>query len=194
VQVQSGDSAGTGFVIASAGDRHLIVTNKHVLEKTSGSFWGTASYPKSCTVITVSDKSYTAAVAALGSDEEIDAALLLVHSNELEPWSIGRYDSVRDGEDVVAIGNPLGLDHTITRGIISAKRADFLLQTDAAINPGNSGGPLLNRKGQVIGINTFKSKPAQGIGFAIRADIVLDSGNWKFLTNISDLLTTVSTR
>ena len=97
--------------------------------------------------------------------------------------TLGNSDTTRVGDWVVAIGNPYGLDHTVTAGVISAKerpvtiegrRYKNLIQTDAAINPGNSGGPLLNTKGEVIGINTAVNAQAQGIGFAIPINTAKD--------------------
>jgi S1-C subfamily serine protease len=114
----------------------------------------------------------------LGEDTVTDVAVVQVDAKDLPTVSVGNSDQLRPGEWAVAIGNPLGLDNTVTAGIISAtgrssgdvgvpdKRVDFI-QTDAAINPGNSGGPLLNEEGQVIGMNTAIIQGAQSIGFAI---------------------------
>jgi S1-C subfamily serine protease len=115
---------------------------------------------------------------ALGQDEVTDVAVIKIAANNLPTVNIGNSDQLRPGEWAIAIGNPLGLDNTVTAGIISAtgrssgdvgvpdKRVGFI-QTDAAINPGNSGGPLLNQRGQVIGMNTAIIGGAQGLGFAI---------------------------
>ncbi len=157
--VQSG--FGSGFVIDSKG---LVLTNQHVIEDAS-----------EITVIFSGNKKYTAKV--VGQDSDLDLAVLRIDSNEQFPTlKLGDSNKIRVGDWVVAIGNPYGLDHTVTAGVISAKSRPIrienrqyrnLIQTDAAINPGNSGGPLLNTNGEVIGINTAVSASAQGIGFAI---------------------------
>ncbi|NLC08073.1 MAG: PDZ domain-containing protein, partial [Syntrophomonadaceae bacterium] len=113
----------------------------------------------------------------VGADHELDLAVLKLETNQEMPYiALGDSDSIRAGEWVIAIGNPYGLDHTVTAGVISALGRPVqiedrfyrnLIQTDAAINPGNSGGPLLNLAGEVIGINTAVNAEAQGIGFAI---------------------------
>jgi serine protease Do len=116
-------------------------------------------------------------VGYLGTDEQTDIAVVKVDAADLPVVSIGSSQDLQPGEWAIAIGNPLGLDNTVTAGIISAlgrssdqigvdKRVEFI-QTDAAINPGNSGGPLLNQNGEVIGVNTAIIQGAQGLGFAI---------------------------
>lgn len=114
----------------------------------------------------------------IGTDRMTDVAVVKIDANALPTASLGNSDQLRPGEWAIAIGNPLGLDNTVTTGIISGtgrsgsqvgvpdKRVSFI-QTDAAINPGNSGGPLLNASGQVIGMNTAIIQGAQGLGFAI---------------------------
>ena len=114
----------------------------------------------------------------LGEDAITDVAVIQIDANNLPSLALGKSDTLQPGEAVIAIGNPLGLNNTVTSGIISAtgrssseigasdKRVDYL-QTDAAINPGNSGGPLLNARGEVIGMNTAIIQGAQGLGFAI---------------------------
>ncbi len=153
-------SLGSGFVISSDG---YILTNNHVVEKA-----------QEIKVKLESGKEYEAKV--VGRDPKTDIALLKVNpeGNFPEPAVLGDSDSIRVGDWVIAIGNPFGLGHTVTAGIISAKGRiigagpyDDFLQTDAAINPGNSGGPLFNLKGEVIGINTAIVARGQGIGFAI---------------------------
>ncbi|MDD2218563.1 MAG: PDZ domain-containing protein, partial [Desulfoplanes sp.] len=118
----------------------------------------------------------------IGTDAETDLALLKIHSKTPLPYLVfGDSDTIQDGEWVLAIGNPFGLDHTVTAGIISAKGRvigagpyDNFLQTDASINPGNSGGPLLNMRGEVIGINSAIVASGQGIGFAIPSSMAND--------------------
>jgi serine protease Do len=111
-----------------------------------------------------------------GYDEATDISLLEIvpAGPQLPVADLGDSDSLRVGEWVIAIGNPLGLDHTVTLGIVSAKgrtgfggQFDDFLQTDAAINPGNSGGPLLNAQGKIVGINTLVLERTQGLSFAI---------------------------
>jgi S1-C subfamily serine protease len=114
----------------------------------------------------------------LGADSLTDVAVIKVEATNLPTVSLGDSERLKPGEWAIAIGNPLGLDNTVTVGIISAtgrsssevrvpdKRVNFI-QTDAAINPGNSGGPLLNQRGEVIGVNTAIIGGAQGLGFAI---------------------------
>jgi serine protease Do len=153
---------GSGFVIGADG---VILTNAHVVEGAD-------------TVnVTLKDtRSFTGRV--LGADKVTDVAVVKIDANDLPIVTIGNSDRLLSGEWAIAIGNPLGLDNSVTAGIISAtgrsssdvgvpdKRIGFI-QTDAAINPGNSGGPLLNASGQVIGMNTAIIQGAQGLGFAI---------------------------
>jgi S1-C subfamily serine protease len=118
----------------------------------------------------------------VGADYDLDLALLKLDAGRELPFlPLGNSDQIRVGNWVIAIGNPYGLDHTVTTGVISAKgrpiavddrQYENLLQTDASINPGNSGGPLLNLRGEVVGINTAISAGAQGIGFAIPTSTV----------------------
>jgi len=152
---------GSGFIINKEGD---IITNAHVV-----------SGADKVTVILKDGRQIEGRV--LGSDELTDIAVVQVKSDNLPTVSIGSSANLQPGDWAIAIGNPLGLDNTVTAGIISAigrnsgqigvdKRVSFI-QTDAAINPGNSGGPLLNQNGEVIGVNTAIIQGAQGLGFAI---------------------------
>lgn len=152
---------GSGFIISKDG---YILTNQHVIENAN-----------SITVNIAGDGEYEARV--VGQDYELDLAILKINAKrDLAYVKLGDSSKIRAGEWVVAIGNPYGLDHTVTAGVISAMGRPMqiekrvyknLIQTDAAINPGNSGGPLLNTSGAVIGINTAVNVEAQGIGFAI---------------------------
>lgn len=153
-------SLGSGFIISQDG---YIVTNNHVIkdaDEISVNLQGVNS-------------SYTAEV--VGRDPETDLALLKIEADSALPvLEFGDSDDAKVGQWVVAIGNPFGLAHTVTAGIISAKGRiigsgpyDDFIQTDASINPGNSGGPLLDMNGKVIGINTAIVATGQGIGFAI---------------------------
>src|SRR5690606_13108964 len=118
----------------------------------------------------------------VGKDSRLDLALLRIESFEdLTAVQLGQSEALRVGEHVVAVGNPYGLGHTVTMGIVSAKARtigagpyDDFIQTDASINPGNSGGPVFNLRGEVIGINTAIRAGADGIGFAIPVDVLHD--------------------
>ena len=166
VHIRTDSGSGSGFVIDSAG---YIITNAHVVSEHS-----------SVEVEFVDGHKVIGVV--LGRDEEIDLACVLVpHVRELVPISTADSDAEQVGEDVVAMGYPLGDmlkgEPTATRGIISAKRLGYL-QTDASINPGNSGGPLVNVYGCVIGVNTWGidrvgEHNIQGVGFAIPINIVM---------------------
>ena len=153
---------GSGFILSSDG---RLITNAHVVE---GS--------KTVKVTLKNGQTYEGEV--IGVDPVTDVAVLKIEASNLPVATIGKAETLTPGEWAIAIGNPLGLDNTVTVGIISAvgrsssqvgvpdKRVRFI-QTDAAINPGNSGGPLLNSQGEVIGINTAIRADAQGLGFAI---------------------------
>ena len=153
---------GSGFIVESNG---TILTNAHVVAGADR------------VIVTLRDgREFPGEV--IGEDSLTDVAVIRVQASGLPTVSIGNSDRIRPGEGAIAIGNPLGLDNTVTAGIISAtgrsstqvripdKRVNFI-QTDAAINPGNSGGPLLNQRGEVIGMNTAIIGGAQGLGFAI---------------------------
>jgi len=155
---------GSGVVIDESG---LILTNNHVVEKAS-----------EIKIKLENDKEYDAKV--VGRDPKTDLALIKVEGvKDLpKPARLGDSDAIRVGDWVIAVGNPFGLGHTVTSGIISAKGRvigagpyDDFLQTDAAINPGNSGGPLYNMNGEVVGINTAIVAQGQGIGFAIPINV-----------------------
>jgi len=157
---------GSGFIINQEG---YIITNEHVVHN--------ADKIK----VTLSDgREFTGEV--IGSDVTSDMAIVKIKADHLPLVALGDSDKLRVGEIVVAIGNPYGLQQTVTMGVVSAKGRSIpagaeghvykdFIQTDAAINPGNSGGPLLNTKGEVVGINTAIIPFAQGIGFAIPINI-----------------------
>ncbi len=152
-------SLGSGFIISADG---YIFTNNHVVEKAD-----------KIKVKLSNGKEYDATVK--GRDPRTDIALIKINpEGSLPTAKLGDSDKLRVGDWVVAIGNPFGLDHTVTVGIVSAKGRvigagpyDNFIQTDASINPGNSGGPLINLAGEVVGINTAIVAHGQGIGFAI---------------------------
>ena len=164
-QVQRG--VGSGFITSADGQ---IITNAHVVAGASQ------------VDVTLKDgRSFTGRV--MGADSVTDIAVIKIEASNLPTVAISNSDQIQPGEWAIATGNPLGLDSTVTAGIVSAtgrssrdvgvpdKRVDFI-QTDAAINPGNSGGPLLNLNGEVIGVNTAIIQGAQGIGFAIPINTV----------------------
>ncbi len=170
---QRGQSLGSGFVIDTDGH---IVTNYHVVQGADEVYVN----------FTQNDRLKAKIV---GTDPSTDIALLQIdasHKRALSPLELGNSDTVRVGDQVVAIGNPFGLDRTVTAGIVSALQRqiqspsgftiDKVIQTDAAINKGNSGGPLLNAEGQVIGVNsqiaTAGSEGNVGIGFAVPVNTV----------------------
>ncbi|MEM7554225.1 MAG: HhoA/HhoB/HtrA family serine endopeptidase [Cyanobacteria bacterium P01_A01_bin.84] len=153
---------GSGFIMSQSGQ---ILTNAHVVAKTD------------TVIVTLKDgRSYEGKVA--GVDDVTDVAVVKIDAENLPNVKLGNSQNLIPGQWAIAIGNPLGLDNTVTIGIISAtdrtsrqvgvpeRRVSFI-QTDAAINPGNSGGPLLNARGEVIGVNTAIRADAQGLGFAI---------------------------
>ncbi|WP_416233472.1 HhoA/HhoB/HtrA family serine endopeptidase [Anabaena sp. UHCC 0451] len=159
--------SGSGFIINSSGQ---ILTNSHVVDGAD-----------QVTVTLKDGRTFNGKV--LGEDPVTDVAVIQIDANNLPTLALGNSNTLQPGEAVIAIGNPLGLNNTVTSGIISAtdrsssdigasdKRVDYL-QTDAAINPGNSGGPLLNARGEVIGMNTAIIQGAQGLGFAIPINTV----------------------
>jgi S1-C subfamily serine protease len=158
---------GSGFIIDKSG---IVLTNAHVVDKADR------------VTVTLNDGSIFPG-EVLGTDEVTDLAVVKINTKQanLPVATLGDSDAVKVGDWAIAVGNPLGFDNTVTLGIISTlkrssaavgipdKRLDFI-QTDAAINPGNSGGPLLNSRGEVIGINTAIRADAMGIGFAIPID------------------------
>ena len=160
------NSLGSGFLISSDG---YIFTNNHVVAKAD-----------KIKVKLSNGKQYDAEVK--GKDPNTDLALIKIKADEKLPCvQLGDSDKLRVGDWVFAIGNPFGLDHTVTVGIVSAKGRvigagpyDNFIQTDASINPGNSGGPLFNLDGEVVGINTAIVAQGQGIGFAVPVNLAKD--------------------
>lgn len=158
---------GSGFIISDDGQ---IITNAHVVDGAD------------TVTVTLKDGRILDG-RVLGSDPVTDIAVIKVDERNLPTVELGNSDQLQPGEWSIAIGNPLGLDNTVTVGIVSAvgrssnqvgvpdKRVEFI-QTDTAINPGNSGGPLLNQQGEVIGVNTAIINGAQGLGFAIPINMV----------------------
>jgi S1-C subfamily serine protease len=158
-------ASGSGFVISSDG---YMVTNNHVIENATG--------------IKVSFADGQEVNASLvGTDPSTDIAILKVYGVELRPLSFADSTTLEVGQIAIAIGNPMGLQHTVTTGVVSAlgrtlranngRLIDDVIQTDAALNPGNSGGPLVNSSGQVIGVNTAVVSAAQGLCFAVSSNL-----------------------
>jgi serine protease Do len=169
VRRHSTHGLGTGFIVDKDG---VLLTNNHVIDQAD-----------SINVKLSNEKLYPARV--VGKDSRTDIAVVKIEEHGLTPLALGDSDAIEVGDWVVAIGNPFELSHTVSVGILSAKgrtKEDVpldptgyynFLQTDASINPGNSGGPLLNLRGEVVGINSaIRGNGAQGIGFAIPINMV----------------------
>jgi len=155
------EGSGSGFLISSDG---FLFTNSHVVNKAKA--------------IKVALHDGTICNAELvGEDTMTDLAILKISASEFAPTILGDSDKLKVGQLVIAIGNPLGFQHTVTSGIVSAlgrtmqsfsgNMVDSMIQTDAALNPGNSGGPLVNADGEVVGVNTAMINGAQGLCFAV---------------------------
>ena len=157
--------AASGFAISTDG---YIVTNNHVVEDADS------------IKVEFSDGSELDA-EVIGRDPSTDLAVLKVYEGELKPLQFANSDLLEPGQIAIAIGNPLGLQHTVTTGVVSAtgrtlranngRLIDDIIQTDAALNPGNSGGPLVNSEGKVIGVNTAVIASAQGLCFAVSSNL-----------------------
>lgn len=158
------EGSGSGFVFAQEG---LVLTNAHVVSGADD-------------VRVLLPDGHRCQASVIGTDDDTDLAVLKVSGDNLSAIPLGSSATLRQGQLVVAIGNPFGFQHTVTAGVVSATGRSLrartgrlmtgLIQTDAALNPGNSGGPLVNVDGEAIGINTAVIMPAQGINFAVGSD------------------------
>lgn len=160
VKVHIPSGIGTGVIVDRRG---LVITNRHVI--------GTETYVD---ITDSADRMVPGQVVL--SDADVDYAFILTEPWDIEPLRFCEMASVREGETVVAIGHPLGLQFTVSRGIVSSKSRRYrnidYLQTDTSINPGNSGGPLLNDRGEIIGINSWIRSDGQNLGFAFPVDYI----------------------
>ena len=164
---ERGAGLGSGFVFADEG---LVLTNAHVVAG--------ASSGRALRVALPDGRHCDGSI--IGADEDTDLAVVKISATGLAALRLGTTHTLRQGQLVVAIGNPFGFQHTVTAGVVSAtgrslrartgRLMNGLIQTDAALNPGNSGGPLVDTAGDVVGINTAVIRPAQGISFAVSAD------------------------
>lgn len=169
----SGSAEGSGIIISEDG---YILTNNHIIAASSNTLYSVSEASKVSVYLYGDETPYEATI--VGTDELTDLAVIKIDKTGLTAAELGNSDNLRDGEFVMAIGNPLGLQSSVTCGVVSALNREVtdsdgkkyvLIQTDAAINEGNSGGALVNSQGQVIGVNTLKlsGTGVEGMGFAI---------------------------
>jgi S1-C subfamily serine protease len=164
-EIQSAPASGSGFVISSDG---YVVTNHHVIEDADD-------------IKVLFSDGRTLNAELKGADPSTDIAVLKIFDNNLKALSFTDSDKLQAGQIAIAIGNPLGLQYSVTAGVVSAlgrtlrakngRLIDDIIQTDAALNPGNSGGPLVNSSGHVIGVNTATIPSAQGLCFAVSSNL-----------------------
>ena len=171
VTIRTDSGQGTGFIIHEDG---YVVTNAHVISDGRGFL--------ASRIQAITSKQRVRDARFLGHNSSLDIALLKI-SGDYDVLDFGNSDGVDIGEKVIAIGNPLGLQFSVSQGIVSAVRRrgsnglNAYIQTDAALNPGNSGGPLINQEGEVIGINNFKLKGGENLGFALESNYMKNSLN-----------------
>lgn len=185
-QSNTATATGSGIIISDDG---YILTNNHIVDTSSSSSNGYSSYysvsESNKVTVTLYGDSTEYEATIVGTDSQTDLAVIKIDKTGLTPAELGDSDKVQVGEFAMAIGNPLGLDTSVTCGVISATNREItdsdnktytLIQTDAAINSGNSGGALVNVDGKVIGLNTLKisSTGVEGMGFAIPINSTID--------------------
>ncbi len=175
-ETAAGISSGTGFIVDSSG---VIVTNLHVIEGA-----------RRVAVKLHSGEQYTNVMIS-SFDEGRDLVVIRIPGFELPALKLGNSNDVKVGATVYAIGNPLGLEESVTKGIVSSVRVQDngtkIIQTDSAVSPGNSGGPLINEIGQVIGVVTFKIRGGENLNFAIPANYALALLGFETLMSLDDL-------
>jgi len=166
VSVVTNAAQGSGFIISKDG---YVITNYHVIAGANA-----------ISVVPYQDSAKTAEL--IGYDSGIDIALLKINGN-YTPLVFGNSDNAEIGENVIAMGNPFGLSFSVTEGIVSSLHRmgsnglNVYIQTDVPLNPGNSGGPLINKQGEVIGINNFKIGEAESLGFALESNQAVETIN-----------------
>ncbi|MBR6033709.1 MAG: trypsin-like peptidase domain-containing protein [Clostridia bacterium] len=183
-QSSTASASGSGVIISEDG---YILTNNHIVNtSSSSSFYQLSEATKVIVYLYGDDTEYEAEI--VGTDSVTDLAVIKIDKTGLTPATLGNSDAVKVGEYTMAVGNPLGMQNSVTCGIVSAVNREvededgkkyILIQTDAAINSGNSGGALANSKGEVIGINTLKlyGTGVEGLGFAIPINSTIDIAN-----------------
>ena len=182
VTVKTNAAQGTGFIIDSNG---YVVTNAHVLADSNGYL------AQGIQIIT--DSQNTISATFIGYDANLDLALIKVPGT-YTPLKLGDSNSVQVGDKVIAIGNPLGLQFSVSEGIVSAVNRQgsngvkAYIQTDASLNPGNSGGPLINQNGEVVGMNNFKISGGENLGFALESNYIKQSVNNIAMQNLNSTL------
>lgn len=177
ITVRTDTGQGTGFIINEDG---YFVTNAHVL-------FGAKE------VYAITNKQDTLSAELIGYDSNLDVALLKI-SGKYQKLRLADSDKVSIGEKVIAIGNPLGLQFSVSQGIVSGihrkglNELDVYIQIDAPLNPGNSGGPLINKDGEVIGINNFKISTGESLGFALESNYIKDAVNSIYMKAVNQTL------
>jgi len=167
VTIRTDISQGSGFIIADGG---YVVTNAHVMQGANAAG-----------IITYDGELHQ--VSKVGQNDVMDIILLRISDTSYSPLLLESSDNVQIGEKVIAIGNPLGLQFSVSEGIVSgvdregSNGINAYIQTDAALNPGNSGGPLIGTNGKVVGINNFKIGGSENIGFALESDYIKSTVN-----------------